>query len=221
MRITSPAILALALATQTVLLPAQLATPTAVFTSPGSQANSPAAALTVSGFFQAPGRPPSPTTTYVSAGTAASVTVCHQSYGSSTFPLPGMWSLTGTVLGAANSPIAVAVEVVPGSYFCGGFAGTPCMTGPQLFASVPTAAGELHLSPNMTIILDGMWGGAPPAALDANGSYALMGSGTIDTVTNGGSEYHFAVQAAVADPTAPAGVTLTACLTASQWVFYL
>ena len=86
---------------------------------------------------------------------------------------------------------------------------------------MPTAAGELHLSPNMTIILDGMWGGAPPAALDPNGSYSLAGAGTINTITNGGTEYHFAVQAAVADPTAPAGVMLTACLTASQWVFYL
>lgn len=218
MRFSSFAVLALAVA-----LPGQAypPTPTAVFPSAGSQGNSANAALTVGGLFQAPGHPPSATGTYLTSASTSSITVCHQSYGSTTFPAPGMWSLGGAVLGLPNSPIAVAVEVVPGGFICGGFAGWPCMTGPQLFASTPTVAGTVHLSSNLSFILDGIWGGAPPAFLGSNGTYSLSGTGVIDTLTNGGNEYHFAVQAAVADPTAPAGVTLTACLTASQWVFWL
>lgn len=195
-------------------------TPTAIFPSQGTQQNTPGATLTASGTLQAPGNIPSANLSILAAG-SPSTTVCHQSFGSTTFPFPGSWNLTGQVTGAPGSPIAVALEVIPGSFFCGGFAGTPCMTGPLLFASTPTPLGILHLTPNMQILLDGIWNTAPGASLDANGIFALAGTGPIDTVTNGGVEQHFAVQAAVADPTAPSGVSLTACMTVAQWVFWL
>jgi len=195
-------------------------TPTAVFPTQGTQHNTAAAALTVSGTFQAPGNIPSANLSILAAG-SPSTTVCHRSFGSTTFPVVGSWNLAGQVNGAPGSAIAVAVEIMPGSFFCGGFAGAPCMTGPLLLASSPTPLGTLHLTPNMQIILDGLWGTAPAASLGAGGTFPLSGTGTINTVTNGGAEYHFAVQAAVADPTAPGGVSLTACMTAAQWVFWL
>lgn len=217
MRSASLLVFALALTVPAQPMPV---TPTALFASPGSQVNTLAATLVGGGTFQAPGHLPSPNQTILGPGSLSS-TMCHESFGSTTYPAPGAWSLTGQVIGVPGSPIAVGVEVMPGSFICGGFAGWPCMTGPLLFASTPTTFGTLHLTASRQVILDGIWNTAPPANLGANGTFPLAGTGVIDTTTNGGLEYHFAVQAAVANPTVPGGVALTACMTASQWVFWL
>ena len=120
----------------------------------------------------------------------------------------------------------LAVDEIPrdffSSTFCGGFAGWPCMTGPLLFSSVALpGVGTYHLTPTPIILLDGIFGTAPPAFLDGSGTLPLSATITVDTVTNGGVEQNFAIQAAIVDPSAPSGFSLTACLTVSQWVFYL
>ncbi|MAG55744.1 MAG: hypothetical protein CMJ83_05590 [Planctomycetes bacterium] len=204
----------------TVAAMAQVTTPTALFGSPGTQTNAASAELNLNGSFRSPGEVAGPFVTITAPGSISS-TVCYQSFGSTTFPTPGQWTLGGQVNGAPNQPFALAIGVQLGATFCGGFAGWPCMTGPLLLGSAATPAGQFHLGGNWVMILDGIAGTAPPGVLNGVGTFPLAGSGTIDTVTNGGVEVNFAVQALVADPTTAVGLRFTAAATISQWVFYL
>lgn len=203
-----------------LLAASQPVTQTAVFPSSPSQANTPGAALHLSGVFRSPGEAPAPVPAILGPG-SPSTTVCYTSFGSTTFPAPGQWSLAGSVHGAAGAPFAIAAGIQPGSSFCGGFAGWPCMTGPLLLGSQATPMGILHLGPAPIMLLDGIWGLAPPAFLDPAGTVSLAAAGVIDTVTNGGVEMSFSIQAAVTDPASPSGISLTAAATVSQWIFWL
>jgi hypothetical protein len=118
-------------------------------------------------------------------------------------------------------PLALVVGIQPGSMTCGGFAGWPCMTGPLLLGTSSTPWGLHHLGNNPIFILDGIFGTAPPAGTGPGGVLPVAGTGIIDTITNGGVEMSFAIQALVADPLSPSGASLSACLTVSQWVFWL
>lgn len=193
-------------------------TPTAILPSNPSQTNSNAAGLVMSAVVQSPGEIPSPTVTPLGPS-SPSTTLAYQSFGSTTFPSPGVMNLNGAVLGGAQSPFVLALSVSLTSQFCGGFAGWPCMTGPTLFSSIPTSFGTYHLDANPIILFDGLSNAA--VNLGPTGSFPLAGNVTVDTVTNGGVEQSFALQGVVFDPAAPAAFRLTACLNVDQWVFYL
>jgi hypothetical protein len=199
--------------------PAQV-TQTAVFPSPGSQANSATAALWMTAIVQAPGELASPLVNVMGAGSLSS-TLAYTAFGSTTFPQPGTMALAGALRGTPGAPLVLGLSVRIGGTFCGGFAGWPCMTGPLLFASIPTPFGTYHLDPAPLILLDGIGGTAPPAALDAMGQFPLAATLPVDTQTNGGMEGHFAVQAAILDPGSPGGLSLTAAFTVEEWIFYL
>jgi hypothetical protein len=212
-----PICLAVLLASTAAQVPV---TQTAVFPSPGSQLNSPGASLHVTAVVQSPGEAPSPLVTVLSPGSLSS-TLAYVSFGSTTFPAPGSMTLSGSLNGTSGAPFTLGLSIVPGSTFCGGFAGWPCMTGPLLFNTIPTPFGLYHLTTSPIIVLDGIGGSAPPGFLDGNGTFPLSATGVVNTVTNGGFEFNLAVQAAVLDPSALSGLTLSACLTVNQWVFYL
>lgn len=195
-------------------------TQTATFGSPVSQTNSAGAAFVVAATVQSPGELASPVINVLGA-TSPSSTLAYTSFGSTTFPAPGSMSVTGQLRGTAGAPLILALSLRPGGRMCGGFAGWPCMTGPLLFGSSPTPYGLYHLDPGPILLLDGIGGSAPPAQLGPNGTFPIAASLVVDTLTNGGSEWRFAAQAAILDPTSPSGASFTAAFTVEQWVFYL
>lgn len=199
-------------------LPAQAPTPTAVLTSPGSQANTAPACLVMSGSAMAPGG--------LAQGFPGSIglwdpstTFAFQCDGSQTGVAPGGVGYIGYVGGGNNQPFALGVAQIPSAFTCGGPAGTPCMTQASLFSSIPTPYGLFHLGLNFSIVMDGTNASHPvQSSLNPIGRYTLVGSFPVNTVANGGTEGRLAVQALVADPAAATGLTLSACLNVDQWV---
>ena len=195
-------------------------TQTALFPSPGSQTNPATGGLLATGTIRAPLEVASPLLTFLQPG-SPSTTGCYVVQGSIPYGAPGTIVLNGTLQGVPNSPFVLVISVGPGALFCGGFAGWPCMTGPYLMANQPTPYGLLHLGGIITPLFDGFAGTAPPGFLDGSGSFSVSGTLPVETTTGGGVERHYAVQAAIVDPTHPQGVRLTAAVTLAEWVFYL
>ena len=198
--------------------PAQSPTPTAILTSPGSQANTAGACLVMSSSVQAPGA-------LLQGFPGAlglwdpSTTFAYQCDGTQTGVSPGGVAYVGYLEGGGNQPFALAVSEIPAALTCGGPAGQPCMTQPSLFNSIPTPYGLFHLGLNFSIIMDGIDPTHPvQVSLNFIGRYTLIGNFPVDTAANGGTERRLAVQTLVADPGAANGFTLSACLTVDQWV---
>jgi hypothetical protein len=201
-----------------IWLQAQVPTPINVLESVGSQANSLRACLIVSAAnLQAPGYAPVPFI-FVMSFLSGSRTLAYTCPAGATVPSAGSATINVTLEGTANAPFILAVSVVPGSRPCGGPQFVPCMATPTLFSSTASPFGIYHLGASPILVLDGVSPGPNPGSISPQGSYPLNATVPIGTAANGGIEQRFGVQALVADPTAPAGFTLSACFNLDQWV---
>ena len=204
--------------TLTIGAAAQSPTPTAILPSPGSQMNTGPSCLVMSGSVQAPG-----STSQGFPGSLSlfdpSTTFAYQCDGTQTGTSPGALAYVGFAEGGTNQPFALAVAELPAALPCGGTTGQACMSQPSLFSSIPTPYGLFHLGLNFSIIMDGIDPNHPvQASLNFVGRYTLIGSVLVDTAANGGAGKRLAVPLLVANPSAPNGFTLSACLNVDQWV---
>ena len=218
----------LPLAVLVVVLPAVAAqvvpTPVAVFSgSPGTtQANTfPSCLIVLNAGAQAPGMTFAPFPGSLGLF-SPSKTFSYTCVGNQVGVAPGILSYPQTVLeGIPYQPLALGLSVLPAGLSCGGSTGTSCLAGGSPFNNQLTPYGRYHLTPTPEILFDGISASHPhPAALDMNGQFSLNGTMAIDTVSNGGSERRLAIQAIVVDPSAPGGLTLSACLNLDQWIAY-
>lgn len=183
---------------------------------PGSQTNTVAASLTLSGVIPAlslPGAFP------ILGPTQSSTTLVWVSAGGP-FP-PNPFTLSGTIDGAAGMPIIVAASLSQSpSNSCSVSAGPgPCPPGPILLASGTTPFGLYHGTPTPIFLLDGVNGTAPLAFTDSTGSFAVggtfdIGGGAPATTT------HKSFQALVGDPTSSSGYRMTAAFTVADWIVF-
>lgn len=201
------------------VLTAQAPTPTELFPAVGlNQLNTTPSCLIMSASVQGPGQTSNAFPGFLSLFSPSS-TWAYTCDGSQTGVSAGSISYVGTFEGTPFMPFAIGITAIPGSLACGGPSGTPCMTGGTLFNTSFTPHGILHLDLNaLTLIIDGINNPGPVGTLNLFGQYPLVGAIDVDTAANGGAEQRIAIQGLCANPGAPSGFTLSACLNVDQWV---
>lgn len=196
---------------------AQAPTPVNVLPSFGSQVNTTISCLIVSVVnLQAPGFGNVPFVPVIGLFSQSS-TLAYTSVGGAP-TAPGSLTLNVTVEGLANQPFILAGAALGAGIPCGGAGGTPCLTTPSLFSSLPTPFGLYHLGAQPFFILDGFGSNPFPGVTGPTGRFSFTAPLTIDTAANGGAELRLAAQAVMVDPGSASGFRLSACFNLDQWV---